>query len=144
MTRGTLQTADGYEVQGWAMSSIDEKNDVISTNSNATRFTTDFTKNIGSAIIKHNDFIETIAAKTTNVDETTKSDSTAVFSGAGQKTKASKLKDIELATANYNNLLTKYQEDPDATSKGSISQVSQVNFPTGVLLHQLLEKRVIQ
>lgn len=129
---GTLQTADGYEVQGWAMSSIDEKNDVISTNSNATRFTSAFTKNIGSAIIKHNDYIETIAAKTTNVDETTKSDSTAVFSGAGEKTKASKLKDIELATDNYNNLLTKYQEDPDASSKGSISQVSQVNFRTGV------------
>lgn len=129
---GTLQTADGYEVQGWAMSSIDEKNDVISTNSNATRFTSAFTKNIDSAIIKHNDYIETIAAKTTNVDETTKSDSTAVFSGAGEKTKASKLKDIELATDNYSNLLTKYQEDPDASSKGSISQVSQVNFRTGV------------
>ncbi|MFW0743447.1 flagellar hook-basal body complex protein [Aliarcobacter butzleri] len=129
---GTLQTADGYEVQGWAMSSIDEKNDVVSTNSNATRFTSAFTKNIDSAIIKHNDYIETIAAKTTNVDETTKSDSTAVFSGAGQKTKASKLKDIELATENYSNLLTKYQEDPDASSKGSISQVSQVNFRTGV------------
>ena len=129
---GTLQTADGYEVQGWAMSSIDEKNDVMSTNSNATRFTSAFTKNIDSAIIKHNDYIETIAAKTTNVDETTKSDSTAVFSGAGQKTKASKLKDIELATENYSNLLTKYQEDPDASSKGSISQVSQVNFRTGV------------
>lgn len=129
---GTLQTADGYEVQGWAMSSIDEKNDVISTNSNATRFTSAFTKNIDSAIIKHNDYIETIAAKTTNVDETTKSDSTAVFSGAGQKTKASKLKDIELATENYSNLLTKYQEDPDASSKGSISQVSQVNFKSGL------------
>ena len=129
---GTLQTADGYEVQGWAMSSIDEKNDVVSTNSNATRFTSAFTKNIGSAIIKHNDYIETIAAKTTTVDDTTKSDSTAVFSGAGEKTKASKLKDIELATDNYNNLLTKYQEDPDASSKGSISQVSQVNFRTGV------------
>ena len=129
---GTLQTADGYEVQGWAMSSIDQKNDVVSTNSNATRFTSAFTKNIDSAIIKHNDYIETIAAKTTNVDETTKSDSTAVFSGAGQKTKASKLKDIELATENYSNLLTKYQEDPDASSKGSISQVSQVNFRTGV------------
>ncbi|MFX4210393.1 flagellar hook-basal body complex protein [Aliarcobacter butzleri] len=129
---GTLQTADGYEVQGWAMSSIDEKNDVVSTNSNATRFTSAFTKNIDSAIIKHNDYIETIAAKTTNVDETTKSDSTAVFSGAGQKTKASKLKDIELATENYSNLLTKYQEDPDASSKGSISQVSQVNFKSGL------------
>ncbi|MBK6302678.1 MAG: flagellar hook basal-body protein [Arcobacter sp.] len=29
---GTLQNPDGYEVQGWAMSSIDQKNDVKSTN----------------------------------------------------------------------------------------------------------------
>ena len=130
-TSGTLQTADGYEVQGWAMSSIDQKNDVVSTNSNVSRFTTDFTKNIGSAIIKHGDFIETVAAKTTNYDETAASDSIAVFSGAGAKTKASKLKDIELAKTNYNAWLTKYQDDPDATSSGSTAQVSQINFPSG-------------
>ncbi|MFW0694660.1 hypothetical protein ACN091_10410, partial [Aliarcobacter butzleri] len=47
-------------------------------------------------------------------------------------TKASKLQAIELAAENYSNFLTKYQEDPDASSKGSISQVSQVNFRTGV------------
>ncbi len=131
-TSGTLQTADGYEVQGWAMSSIDEKNDVVSTNSNVSRFTTDFTKNVGSSIIKHGDFIETVAAKTTNYDETAASDSTAVFTGAGQKTKASKLKDIDLAITNYNAWLTKYQDDPDAASSGSTAQVSQVNFKTGL------------
>ncbi|PUE66861.1 flagellar hook-basal body complex protein [Arcobacter lacus] len=131
-TSGTLQTADGYEVQGWAMSSIDEKNDVVSTNSNVSRFTTDFTKNVGSSIIKHGDFIETVAAKTTNYDETAASDSTAVFTGAGQKTKASKLKDIDLAITNYNAWLTKYQDDPDASSSGSTAQVSQVNFKTGL------------
>ncbi|MFY9092839.1 flagellar hook-basal body complex protein, partial [Aliarcobacter butzleri] len=38
-TSGTLQTANGYEIQGWAMSSIDPKNDVISTNSNISKFT---------------------------------------------------------------------------------------------------------
>ncbi len=128
---GTLQNPDGYEVQGWAMSAIDEKNDVISTDSNAKRFTESFVKNLGSAIIKHGDFIQTIAAKATNFDETAKSDSTEVFSGAGQKTKSSKLKDIETATTNYNDWLTKYQENPNAPSKGSIAQVSQVNFKTG-------------
>lgn len=129
---GTLQDANGYEVQGWAMSSIDEKNDVLSTNSNLTRFTEDFTNNVGSSIIKHTDYIETIAAKTTDYTETAESDSTAVFSGAGEKTKSSKLKDIDLAIENYNSLLTKYQENPDAPSKGSTAQVSQVNFKTGV------------
>ncbi|WP_152020738.1 flagellar hook-basal body complex protein [Aliarcobacter butzleri] len=131
-TSGTLQTANGYEIQGWAMSSIDPKNDVISTNSNISKFTGDFTKNIGSAIIKHNNYIETVAAKITNIDETTKSDSTAVFTGAGAKTKSSKLKDIDLAKADYNAWLKKYQEEPDAISKGSTAQVSQVNFKTGL------------
>ncbi len=71
---GTLQTADGYEVQGWAMSKIDPKNDVKSTNQNATRFTDDYIKTLGSTIIRHKDYIETIAAKSTNFNETAKSD----------------------------------------------------------------------
>ncbi|NLN13100.1 MAG: flagellar hook-basal body complex protein, partial [Arcobacter skirrowii] len=129
---GTLQTADGYEVQGWAMSKIDPKNDVKSTNQNATRFTDAYIKTIGSTIVRHKDFIETIAAKTTDFSETAKSDAVAVFSGAGQKTQASKLKDISLATENYNRILAKYQEDPEAPSKGSTAQISQVNFKTGL------------
>ncbi|XQC06521.1 hypothetical protein ACOAJ8_05560 [Arcobacter cryaerophilus gv. pseudocryaerophilus] len=71
---GTLQNPDGYEVQGWAMSSIDQKNDVKSTNQNATRFTDSYIKNLGNSIIRHGDYIETIAAKATNFDETAKSD----------------------------------------------------------------------
>ena len=129
---GTLQNPDGYEVQGWAMSSIDQKNDVKSTNQNDTRFTDSYIKNLGNSIIRHGDFIETIAAKATNFDETAKSDSTTVFSGAGAKTKAAKLKDIDLAMADYNKWLQKYKDDPTLPSAGSISQVSQVNFRTGV------------
>ena len=128
---GTLQNPDGYEVQGWAMSSIDQKNDVVSTNSNASRFTDAYIKTLGSSIIRHGDFIETIAAKATNFDETAKSDSTTVFSGAGAKTKASKLKDIDLAMADYNTWLQKYKDDPTLPSAGSVAQVSQVNFRTG-------------
>ncbi|AXK49480.1 flagellar hook-basal body complex protein [Aliarcobacter trophiarum] len=129
---GTLQNPDGYEVQGWAMSSIDQKNDVKSTNQNATRFTDDYVKNMGNSIIRHADFIETIAAKATNFDETAKSDPTSVFSGAGGKTKAAKLKDIDLATLNYNEWLKKYKDDPTLPSKGSTAQISQLNFKTGV------------
>ncbi|AYJ79487.1 flagellar biosynthesis protein FlgE [Aliarcobacter cryaerophilus ATCC 43158] len=129
---GTLQNPDGYEVQGWAMSSIDQKNDVKSTNQNATRFTDSYIKNLGNSIIRHGDFIETIAAKATNFDETAKSDATSVFSGAGAKTKAAKLKDIDLAMADYNAWLQKYKDDPTLPSAGSIAQVSQVNFRTGV------------
>ena len=129
---GTLQNPDGYEVQGWAMSSIDQKNDVKSTNQNDTRFTDSYIKNLGNSIIRHGDFIETIAAKATNFDETAKSDSTTVFSGAGAKTKATKLKDIDLAMADYNTWLQKYKDDPTLPSAGSTAQVSQANFRTGV------------
>ena len=129
---GTLQNPDGYEVQGWAMSSIDQKNDVKSTNQNATRFTDSYIKNLGNSIIRHGDFIETIAAKATNFDETAKSDSTTVFSGAGAKTKAAKLKDIALAMEDYNTWLQKYKDDPTLPSAGSTAQVSQANFRTGV------------
>ncbi|PRM89908.1 flagellar biosynthesis protein FlgE [Aliarcobacter cryaerophilus] len=129
---GTLQNPDGYEVQGWTMSSIDQKNDVVSTNSNATRFTDAYIKTLGSSIIRHGDFIETIAAKATNFDETAKSDSTTVFSGAGAKTKAAKLKDIALAMEDYNTWLQKYKDDPTLPSAGSTAQVSQANFRTGV------------
>ena len=129
---GTLQNPDGYEVQGWTMSSIDQKNDVVSTNSNASRFTDAYIKNLGNSIIRHGDFIETIAAKATNFDETAKSDSTTVFSGAGAKTKAAKLKDIDLAMADYNTWLQKYKDDPTLPSAGSTAQVSQANFRTGV------------
>jgi len=125
---GTLQTTNGYEVQGWAMSTIDEKNDVVSTNHNVTRFTADYVKALGSTIIKHGDYVETIAAKATNFSETAQSDNTAVFSGAGAKTKASKLKDIDLALADYNAWLQKYKDNPTAPSQGSTSQVSQINF----------------
>ena len=129
---GTLQNPDGYEVQGWAMSSIDQKNDVKSTNQNDTRFTDSYIKNLGNSIIRHGDFIETIAAKATNFDETAKSDSTTVFSGAGAKTKAAKLKDIALAMDDYNKWLQKYKDDPTLPSAGSTAQVSQANFRTGV------------
>lgn len=129
---GTLQNPDGYEVQGWTMSSIDQKNDVVSTNSNASRFTDAYVKNLGSSIIRHSDYIETIAAKATNYDETAKSDSTTVFSGAGGKTKAAKLKDIDLAMADYNSWLQKYKDDPTLPSQGSTAQISQANFKTGV------------
>ncbi|WP_418186353.1 flagellar hook-basal body complex protein [Aliarcobacter lanthieri] len=135
---GTLQTADGFEVQGWAMSSIDTKNDVKSTNHNVNRFTDDYVKSMGSRIIRHGDYIETIAAKATNYSETAQSDNLSVFNGAGYKTKASKLKDIELAQKNYESMLQKYKDDPNQPSQGSMSQVSQIDFGTGVYPDSLL------
>ena len=123
----------GYEFN-WS------KNDVVSTNSNASRFTDAYVKNLGNSIIRHSDYIETILLKATNFDETAKSDPVSVFSGAGGKTKAAKLKDIDMALSNYNQILQKYQEDPNVPSKGSTAQISQVNFKTGTPLLLLLDK----
>ncbi|RBQ31345.1 flagellar biosynthesis protein FlgE [Arcobacter sp. FW59] len=137
---GTLQNPDGFEVQGWAMSSIDTKNDVKSTNHNVNRFTDDFTQAMGSRIIRHADYIETIAAKATNYNETAQSDAQSIFTGAGYKTKASKLKDIELAQKHYEEMLQKYKDDPNQPSAGSTTQVSQINFKTGVPPDSVLGK----
>ncbi|MDY3200125.1 MAG: flagellar hook-basal body complex protein [Arcobacter sp.] len=128
---GTLQDSGGYEVQGWMMSPIDSQNDVTSTNPNVSLFTNDYTKLLGTKIIRHGTYIETITAKSTDYDLTAKSDSTTVFSGDGAKTKSSKLSDIEAAIKDYTSWLQKLKEEPDAFSSASTAQVSQVNFKSG-------------
>jgi flagellar hook protein FlgE len=128
---GTLQDSAGNEVQGWMMSSIDSQNDVTSTNPNASVFTSDYTNPLGSRIIRHSTYIETITAKATDYNTTAKSDSTTVFSGDGGKSKSSKISDIELAIKDYTNWLQKLKEEPDALSSTSIAQVSQINFKSG-------------
>jgi flagellar hook protein FlgE len=128
---GTLQDAAGNEVQGWMMTPIDNQNDVTSTNPNSKVFSEDFTKLLGSKVIKHDTYVETITAKATDYASTAKSDSATVFSGAGLKTKSSKIADIEAAITDYTNWLQKLKEEPDGLSATSISQISQINFKTG-------------
>lgn len=128
---GTLQDAAGNEVQGWPMTPIDTQNDVTSTNPNSKVFTTDFTKLLGSKVIKHGTYVETVTAKSTAYSTTAKSDSSTVFTGAGMKTKASKISDIEAAITDYTNWLQKLKETPDGLSATSIAQISEVNFKTG-------------
>lgn len=128
---GTLQDAAGNEVQGWAMTAIDSQNDVTSTNPNVSVFNVDYAKPLGSKVIKHGNYVETITAKATDYSSTAKSDSSTVFSGAGMKTKSAKVSDIESAIADYTNWLKKLQDEPDGISSTSIPQVSQINFKTG-------------
>ncbi len=128
---GTLQDSAGNEVQGWSMTPIDNQNDVTSTNPNSKVFSEDFTKLLGSKVIKHDTYVETITAKATDYASTAKSDSATVFSGAGLKTKASKIADIEAAITDYTNWLQKLKEEPDGLSATSIAQISQINFKTG-------------
>ena len=128
---GTLQDAAGNEVQGWMMTSIDRQNDVTSTNPNTSVFTSDYTNSLGSKIIRHSTYVETITAKATNYNTTAKSDSTTIFTGDGAKTKSSKISDIEEAIKDYTSWLQKLKDEPDASSATSISQISQINFKSG-------------
>ncbi|WP_072680563.1 flagellar hook-basal body complex protein [Arcobacter sp. LA11] len=127
---GTLQDASGNEVQGWAMSPLDADNDVTSTNSNWTSFTSDFTKVAGNQIIQFSNKIETYSAKMTDYTDSAQSDS-SVLSGSGIKTQSTKVSDIEALISNYTSALDDYAIDPDATSTPSISQISTIDFPDG-------------
>ncbi|WP_198305162.1 flagellar hook-basal body complex protein [Arcobacter vandammei] len=128
---GTLQDAGGNEIQGWIMSPIDATKDVTSTNPNTSVFTNEYNKMLGSKIIRHGTYVETITAKSTDYNTTAKTDSTTVFSGDGAKSKSSKVSDIEAAIKDYNSWLQKLKEEPDASSANSIAQISQIDFKSG-------------
>jgi len=125
---GTLQDAAGNEVQGWAMRPLDTDSDVISTNPNATLFTDDYSELLGSRIIRHDTYVETITAKATDYVSTTRADSSDAFSGTGLKSKAAKLNDIEILKKEYTRRLQDLKNTPDGPSSTSISQKSQVRF----------------
>mgnify|MGYP005989181735 CR=1 FL=1 len=129
---GTLQDAAGNEVQGWAMTAIDSDNDVTSTNPNVSTFTNDYTKLLSSKIVEHSTYVETITAKASDYSSTAMSDAESVFSGAGLKTKSAKISDVEAAITDYSSWLQKLKETPDGTSASSVSQMSEINFKTGI------------
>ncbi|WP_419776976.1 flagellar hook-basal body complex protein [Malaciobacter marinus] len=125
---GTLQDAAGNEVQGWAMRPLDTDSDVISTNPNAILFTDDYSELLGSRIIRHDTYVETITAKATDYVATTRADASDAFSGTGLKSKAAKLNDIETLKKEYTRRLQDLKNTPDGPSSTSISQKSQVRF----------------
>lgn len=127
---GTLQDANGYEVQGWALSTIETSSDVVSTNSNLTYFTDIFTQIAGNQIVQFSNRIETYAAKTSDYISSAKSDSTQL-SGSGIKTQATKISDIEALITNYNEALASYANDPEQQSSPSIAQSTLIDFPDG-------------
>lgn len=128
---GTLQTADGLEVQGWYLDNIDLKTDIVSTDQNDELFTNKYSKLLANKIINHNTYVETVTLKATDYSETTKSDDFSVFSGAGAKNKSTKLQDVELAVQEYENRLSNYKQNPTQESISSSAQISHINFPTG-------------
>lgn len=125
---GTLQDAAGNEVQGWVMSQIDSDADVVSTNPNISKFTSDYTKLVSSQVVSHATYVETITAKTTDYNTTSQADSLTVFSGAGYKTESGKIADIEELSKAYATALQKYKEDPDGTSASAVTQITYIDF----------------
>ena len=127
---GTLQDANGYEVQGWALSAVEPSSDVISTNSNLSYFTDIFTQIAGNQIVQFSNRIETYATKTSDYTESAKSDASEL-SGSGIKTQATKISDIEALITNYNKALASYASDPEQQSSPSIAQSTLIDFPDG-------------
>ncbi len=125
---GTLQDPAGNEVQGWAMREIDIDKDVVSTNPNVHRFTSDYTKPLVSKIIKHSNYVETITTKATDYQKSAKGDSSTIFSGAGKKSKSAKINDVEELVKSYRTYLQKLKDTPDGGSASSTAQISQINF----------------
>jgi flagellar hook protein FlgE len=112
---GTLQDASGNAVQGWAMTKLTET-DVVSTDPNVKRFTTAFVSLGASEIIRNSNSIQTITSKMTDYKETAKADSKDIFTGAGWKTKSSKINDVEAIVNSYRRALTEYKNQPNGAS----------------------------
>jgi len=122
---GTLQDSLGNNVVGWA---IRPEQEVISSDPNNDKFTNNYSKLLASRIINYPTSVETITAKATDYNETSQSDSLAVYSGAGLKDKYSKITDIEALITNYNTRLKSYQADPTQSSINAISQVTTLDL----------------
>jgi flagellar hook protein FlgE len=125
---GTLQDSAGNEVQGWAISPLNTGSDIISTSSTANSFTDDYINLSASEIIKKSTSIETITTKTTDYKGLSKSDSLDVMTGAGYKSKATKILDVELLRLNYSSKLSAYSAAWDVMSSPAISQNSWLDF----------------
>jgi flagellar hook protein FlgE len=127
---GTLQDTVGNEVQGWAMGT---EPIVDSSNPNISIFTNDYTKLLSSKIINYSNAVETITAKATDFTLTAQSDDSAIFSGAGLKTKYGKIADVEELIKSYTKALQNLKDDPNSSSATATRQIAHIDLPGGTL-----------
>ncbi len=125
---GNFQDTMGNEVQGWSMRDIDTGTDIKSTNPNVTFYNSDYTKLVTSKVVKHSNYVETYSAKTTDYTLTAKADNTTIYTGAGLKSKANKVSDVEELIKNYSSMVQNLSEDPDGASSTSTAQVTFIDF----------------
>jgi flagellar hook protein FlgE len=126
---GTLQDSNQFDVLGWGISSINIDSDIVTTNSNVTRFTNDYGKIAANQIIHKDTTIETITGKLTDYVKTSVSDATSVMSGLGLKKMSAKITDTEALMMDYQNKLADYAKDPSANSSPSVSQITKIELP---------------
>ena len=121
---GFLTTQDDYKIQGL----VPQSKITTSTNPTETIFTDDYTKSmVSSNISNSNGTIYNINAKSTNY-ESSSTDDDVEKKGDGYKTSQSKINDIEVLKADYNNKLNQFLMDQTTENVSSVSQKSQVDF----------------
>jgi len=127
---GTLEDVAQNKVQGWAIQPITD-DDITATDPNAKFFTNDFTKLLGNKVIRDTTSIETIVAKATDYTTTATTDNKNIFTGAGYKSAATKIADVEALITEYNSALSVYAEaDPKPTASSSSTQKDLLDFDT--------------
>ncbi|RXJ87919.1 flagellar hook-basal body complex protein [Arcobacter sp. CECT 8985] len=128
---GTLQTTDGLKVQGIQS----QASTIFATDPVDTKFTSNFSKFLGSDTITTGDLVQTINARSTNFNQTA---TDSGVSGQGYKTATSKISDIQALIANYKASLGLYSSNPTAQPAQATSAVSQVQF--GSLQNELKDE----
>jgi flagellar hook protein FlgE len=123
---GALQNANGFDVQGWAMSVPPT---VVSSNPNTNIFTNEYTKLLSTKIISYSTSIETITSKATDYTSTPTADSKDIFSGAGLKEKSTKISDVEALIKAYTMKMQLLKEDPNGASASASPQYSHIDLP---------------
>ena len=125
---GFLVTQDDYKIQGL----VPQSKITTSTNPTETIFTDDYTKSmVSSNISNSNGTIYNINAKSTNY-ESSSTDDDVEKKGDGYKTSQSKINDIEVLKADYNNKLNQFLMDQTTENVSSVSQKSQVDFSSNL------------
>ena len=125
---GFLVTQDDYKIQGL----VPQSKITTSTNQTETIFTDDYTKSmVSSNISNSNGTIYNINAKSTNY-ESSSTDDDVEKKGDGYKTSQSKINDIEVLKADYNNKLNQFLMDQTTENVSSVSQKSQVDFSSNL------------
>ena len=125
---GFLVTQDDYKIQGL----VPQSKITTSTNPTETIFTDDYTKSmVSSNISNSNGTIYNINAKSTNY-ESSSTDDDVEKKGDGYKTSQSKINDIEVLKADYNNKLNQFLMYQTTENVSSVSQKSQVDFSSNL------------